>query len=49
LINPVGRGLDNVPQLGELMYKAIETSQQWKIERAAGEETTDCFTTQLTE
>jgi hypothetical protein len=31
------------------MYKAIETSQQWKMERAAGEETTDCFTTIIPE
>ena len=41
--------VDLVPQLGELMYKAIETSQQWKMERAAGEETTDCFTTIIPE
>jgi hypothetical protein len=38
-----------IPQLGPLIYKAIENSQQWKMERAAGEETTDCFATIIPE
>ncbi|KAI9036305.1 uncharacterized protein KD926_002068 [Aspergillus affinis] len=41
--------VDLVPQLGELMYQAIENSQQWKMERAAGEGTTDCFATIIPE
>ena len=41
--------VDLIPQLGGLMYQAIENSQQWKMERAAGEETTDCFTTIIPE
>lgn len=36
---------DLIPQLGDLVKNAIESSHQWKAERAAGEETTDCFVT----
>ena len=38
-----------IPQLGELIHCAIRSSQQWQMERAAGEETTDCFTTIIPE
>ncbi|KZF22637.1 hypothetical protein L228DRAFT_260795 [Xylona heveae TC161] len=34
-----------IPQLGDVMQQAIESSLQWKMERAAGDETTDCFVT----
>lgn len=37
--------VDLIPQLGDVMKTAIESSHQWKMERAAGDETTDCFVT----
>lgn len=37
--------VDLIPQLGNVMQNAIESSHQWKMERAAGEETTDCLMT----
>ncbi|KAJ5183283.1 hypothetical protein N7492_000899 [Penicillium capsulatum] len=37
--------IDLIPQLGDFMKDAIESSYQWKMERAAGEPTTDCFVT----
>lgn len=35
--------IDLIPQLGDCFKDAIESSHQWKMERAAGETTTDCF------
>ena len=41
--------MDIIPQLGELMQNAIRNSQQWQMERVAGETTTDCVTTIIPE
>ena len=37
--------IDLIAQLGDFLKNAIESSHQWKMERAAGETTTDCFVT----
>jgi len=35
--------------LGELLFEAVSSSRQWKLERRLGESTTDCLTTLMPE
>lgn len=41
--------VDLIPQLGDLVTNAIKGSHQWKMEREAGDKTTDCFVTIIPE
>lgn len=41
--------INEIPRLGDLLTKAVQSSHHWELERTRGEPTTDCLTTMIPE